>query len=107
MVLFENEEARKLMYKTYRIPMYKKWYFGIRSLLNELHIYPFDDKSMRISAYEVGLGSGIMWENLGEQLGSKMAIRIKTFFVAIVFIAICYIILYYPMLFSLEAHSDA
>jgi len=47
-----------------------------------------------------------MWENLGEQLGAKMAIRIKTFFVAIIFIAICYIILYYPMVFSLETNAE-
>ena len=34
-----------------------------------------------------------------------MASRIKAFFVCFVFITICYIILYYPMLFALEAHS--
>lgn len=34
----------------------------------------------------------------------KMAIRIKTFFVAIIFIIFCYIILYYPMMFSLRTH---
>lgn len=36
-----------------------------------------------------------------------MAIRIKTFFVAIFFMAICYIILYYPMVFSLKTHTKA
>lgn len=46
----------------------------------------------------------MIWQNLGEQLGNKMAIRIKTFFVAIFFIIMCYIILYYPMVFSLKAH---
>lgn len=34
-----------------------------------------------------------------------MAIRIKTYFVAMFFIVICYIILYYPMLFSLRTHT--
>lgn len=33
-----------------------------------------------------------------------MAIRIKTFFVAAFFILVCYVVLYYPMVFSLKAH---
>lgn len=34
-----------------------------------------------------------------------MASRIKAFFVCFIFIGICYVVLYYPMLFSLNADS--
>ena len=39
-------------------------------------------------------------------LGNKMAIRIKTFLVAIFFLVICYLVLYFPMLFTLRTHSE-
>ena len=35
-----------------------------------------------------------------------MAIRIKTFFVSILFIILCYLILYYPILLILRSHSQ-
>lgn len=57
-----------------------------------------------MNTYEIGMGSDVMWHNIGEQFGMKMAIRIKTFFVAVIFIIICYLVLYYPMLFSLKTH---
>lgn len=84
--------------------MIKKWWYGCRSLLHEYGIYDFDETSIKMATYEIGLGSDILWQNLGEQLGVKMAIRIKTFFVAVLFIVICYLVLYYPMVFSLKAH---
>ena len=37
-------------------------------------------------------------------MGAKMATRIKTFFVATIFIIFCYFILAYPILFSLKTH---
>lgn len=49
----------------------------------------------------------MIWHNLGEDLDTKMAIRIKTFFVAVIFIVVCYLILYYPILFSLRTHIKA
>ena len=36
-----------------------------------------------------------------------MSIKIKTFFISILFLVLCYIILYYPILFSLRTHVKA
>ena len=36
-----------------------------------------------------------------------MATRIKTFFVSVLFIGVCYVVLVYPLLFSLKTHIKA
>lgn len=41
---------------------------------------------------------------MGEGIGLRSASRFKTFIVATIFIVICYIILYYPILFSMKTH---
>lgn len=107
MVMFEDLEACKNVNRIYKINLLEKWWFGVRTLLSEFKIKDFSNSDIRLATYQIGLGSDVIWENLGEKLGVKMAIRIKTFFVALVFIVICYIILYYPMVFSLKAHIKA
>ena len=86
--------------------MWRKWWYGFRTLLNDIGLVSFDSNSMGVSSAKIPKFSEIKWENIGEDLGNKMAIRIKTFLVAIFFLVICYVVLYFPMLFTLKAHSE-
>ena len=88
----------------YKISAPKKWYYGLRTILSQMKLCAFDPNQMEIAAFEVKGESDIRWENLGEPMGIKMATRIKTFIVAVLFIGICYVVLAYPLLFSLRTH---
>jgi hypothetical protein len=35
-----------------------------------------------MSTHQLGLGSDVIWQNIGEQLGARMATKIKSFAVA-------------------------
>lgn len=54
--MFENIEARKLVYSTYHLGVIEKWWIGVRTLLNQFNIYKFDPSTIRFSTYEIGIG---------------------------------------------------
>ena len=85
------------------MPWRLKWWYGFRTLLNDWNIISFDKDKMRVSSAKIPVIESLRWENIGEDLDNKMAARIKTFLVAILFLLLCYIILYYPMLIALKA----
>ena len=88
------------------MPWRLTWWYGFRTLLNDIGLFKFDSSKMGVSSAKIPKFSTIKWENIGEDLDKKMAIRIKTFIVSIVFILLCYLILYYPILFILRTHSQ-
>jgi hypothetical protein len=53
----------------------------------------------------LGLGSDVIWQNIGEKLGTRVATKIKSFAVAVIFMGISYFILQYPMYFVLKSNN--
>lgn len=89
----------------YHLPLYLKWWYGFRTILHTLGLFRFDPETIPTSATYVPKPALAKWQNIGEDLGNKMAIKIKTFFVAIAFIIVSYLILYYPMLLLLKFNT--
>ena len=94
-----------MVHSLYHIGVIKKWYYGFRTWMRQLGILDFDPKNMQICSFEINDCDGIRWENLGEPMGFKMASRIKTFLFAMMLIGVCYLLLFYPLLFSLKTNT--
>lgn len=58
-----------------------------------------------MSSAKIPKVADIKWENIGEDLGAKMAARIKTVIVAFIFLGLCYALLFFPMIMTLKIES--
>ena len=64
-IFFEDEKSVEYFHSLYKMPWRLKWWYGFRTLLNDIGILRFDKSKMGVSSAKIPKFSTIKWENIG------------------------------------------